>query len=273
MKNRSDLRSLFFLAVIFLFQLTVLGSTHLTALSPWMWLGLFILNICLVFQASAINHNHRHCPMFLNERPNLWVNGFISLIMLAPSGRLHAVHMLNHHTHYKDPENDWSSYKLGASVRPGLGRSLSYLALATAKIFKNRPRLKLPAKLQEQIKAERVLVLFYFVALAVWNPAMTFLWLLPSCTLGLAFLLLVNMVNHDRCALDSEWNHSRNFHSRLENWFLCNNGFHTAHHIWPGIHWSQYPELHRKFVHGNVAQDLEQPSLFLYVVRNYLFRL
>jgi hypothetical protein len=55
-------------------------------------------------------------------------------------------------------------------------------------------------------------------------------------------------VQHVEADAESEWNHSRNFVSPVLNALLFNNGYHTVHHLTPGVHWSQTPELHAKHV-------------------------
>ena len=50
----------------------------------------------------------------------------------------------------------------------------------------------------------------------------------------------------DLLFLDPPYNHSRNHIGRVLNWCLFNNGFHTAHHMRPGLHWSELPDFHRE---------------------------
>lgn len=44
---------------------------------------------------------------------------------------------------------------------------------------------------------------------------------------------------------DSKYNHSRNFTGPILNFFCFNNGYHTQHHISPGLHWSLLPMRHK----------------------------
>ncbi|WP_413943621.1 fatty acid desaturase family protein [Bdellovibrio sp. HCB-162] len=268
MKHLSDIRSLIFLSLTWTFQLFVVLSPKDT-FSIGALVGLFLLNIVLVLQASLINHNHRHCGIFTSAFLNRLVDRLISLILISPSTRLHAVHMFNHHTHYQSGEKDWASYKLATKHSSGFLRSLEYLKKSSQEMTKNRPTLNLPTDLRKNQKVERILVLLYVIALLYVNPLMTLFWLLPSCVIGLFLLLLANLVNHDNCDLQSEFNHSRNFLSSFENWFFCNNGYHTAHHLKPAMHWSKYPEFHKRELMEKVAPELNKGSLFIYSLKNY----
>lgn len=269
MKNLSDIRSLIFLSMAWAFQLFVMLSPT-EIFSPLVLIFLFFLNVAFVLQASLINHNHRHCGMFNSPTLNRWADRMISLILLSPSTRLHAIHMFNHHTHYRSSEKDWASYKLATKHSSGFLRSLEYLKNSSREMFKNRPTLNLPEELRRNQKVERVLIFIYVGTLLFINPLMTLLWLIPSCVIGLFLLLLANLVNHDRCDLESEFNHSRNFQSRIENWFFCNNGYHTAHHLKPAMHWSKYPEFHKSELHEKVDSKLNEGSLLVYSLKNYL---
>ncbi|WP_413612778.1 fatty acid desaturase family protein [Bdellovibrio sp. HCB-110] len=270
MKNLSDIRSLIFLSVAWGFQLIVMFSPK-EIFSPSVLIVLFLLNVIFVLQASLINHNHRHCGIFHSQILNRCVDRMISSILLSPSTRLHAVHMFNHHTHYRSGEKDWASYKLATKHSSGFLRSLEYLKNSSREMFKNRPTLNLPEELRRNQKVERVFIVVYVGILLFINPFMTLFWLIPSCVFGLFLLLLANLVNHDRCDLESEFNHSRNFHSRFENWFFCNNGYHTAHHLKPAMHWSKYPDFHKRELLEKMDSELNEGSLLVYYLKNYLW--
>ncbi len=84
-KNRSDIRSLSFVIIAIFLQWYFLFRGH----------GLFfVFWILVVFQISLVNHNHRHHPVFYARFLNRGLDFLISAIILAPSTRLHAVHVL-----------------------------------------------------------------------------------------------------------------------------------------------------------------------------------
>jgi fatty acid desaturase len=101
-----------------------------------------------------------------------------------------------------------------------------------------------------------------------WRRALV-LVLLPHLW-ALYGITTVNYLQHDGCDENHPFNHSRNFVGPIFNWFTFNSGFHGIHHDDPGLHWSELPAAHAERFHGRVAPVLEQPSLFLYLVRTFV---
>ncbi|MGB5410528.1 MAG: fatty acid desaturase [Woeseiaceae bacterium] len=148
LRDVSDVRSLVFLAAILgLETLVVINFNNVpTLLLP---LLLFVLMVA-VFIATLINHNHRHLPMFHAPWANRLLNGALTIAMGAPSTRLHAVHMLNHHKHYRTTD-DWSHYSLAGSRR-GLLRTLTYYKNATMRMGLNRKTLELTPEAGRELR-------------------------------------------------------------------------------------------------------------------------
>ncbi|HEY5677122.1 MAG TPA: fatty acid desaturase, partial [Myxococcales bacterium] len=102
-----------------------------------------------------------------------------------------------------------------------------------------------------------------------WRKALVFL-LIPQ-QVALFTIQVVNYLQHIETATGSEWNHSRNFTSPLLNGLLFNNGYHTVHHMKPGVHWSLTPALDAEVAH-RIDPSLRVPSLFRYLAFTYLVR-
>jgi fatty acid desaturase len=81
----------------------------------------------------------------------------------------------------------------------------------------------------------------------------------------------VNYLQHIETDADSDWNHSRNFVSRTLNLLLFNNGYHTVHHLKPGVHWSELPLLHREHA-SSIHPSLLVESWIRYVGYTYFVR-
>jgi fatty acid desaturase len=87
--------------------------------------------------------------------------------------------------------------------------------------------------------------------------------------LSLWTIHLFNYEQHVRTDPWSKHDHSRNFVSPVLNFLLFNNGYHTAHHENPGLHWSRLPDAHVKIADA-IHPDLKQGSLWWYWLKQYV---
>jgi fatty acid desaturase len=264
MRNWKDLRTLFFLSLMSDVQIFLL-RTDFGRIGAIDWLGLFLMAAVGSMICCVINHNHRHHPIFRRRVLNRLVNAWISVLIGAPSIRLHLVHHLNHHRHYPGP-GDWAHYGHCATGE-GLGRILTYLVRATRSMSAHRHEL-VTTKQQVQMLREERLAVYLFAALALWLNWKAFLFLiLPTWFVGQALLLTSNLLNHDRCRLDDSVNSSRDFLSGFENWILFNNGYHAAHHLKAAVHWSELPQLHRDRVAPFKDSEFLESSFFWFLLK------
>jgi fatty acid desaturase len=121
-----------------------------------------------------------------------------------------------------------------------------------------------------QLLAEALV--FYGVTIALfvldWQKALV-LWMIPHFYAQWG-IVSMNMLQHDGCDAESEWNHSRNFMGKLVNWWVFNNGFHSVHHDQPGLHWSLCPAAHAERYSGKIHPNLEQKSLVGYIFYTFV---
>ncbi len=82
-------------------------------------------------------------------------------------------------------------------------------------------------------------------------------------------MIFINYIQHVHCDPWSDHNHSRNFVSKLGNFLVFNNGYHTAHHESAGLHWSKLPAAHAKIAHL-IDPELNQNSIFGFCLKAYL---
>jgi len=137
---------------------------------------------------------------------------------------------------------------------------------------KNRDQLVKTNYHRRALRNEKI-ILYVFSAIALLlNWKMFIAMILPAWFLGLSLLLTSNLLNHDRCDLDDEINHSRDFINGIENWFFCNNGYHTAHHLNPHLHWEELPAFHEKNVRLRKKPEFTSGSFFIFLVK-YSLRL
>jgi fatty acid desaturase len=70
---------------------------------------------------------------------------------------------------------------------------------------------------------------------------------------------------------DESVNTSRNFTGWFTNLIYFNNGFHSVHHLFPTMHWSELPKAHKKLYHSKITSSLEQDNMQLYIWKTYIY--
>lgn len=81
--------------------------------------------------------------------------------------------------------------------------------------------------------------------------------------------MIFNYVQHVYADEESEWNHSRNIVGPGFNLALFNNGYHTVHHLNPGMHWSEAPAEHARVQHL-IDPSLNEQSFWGMIFKNYI---
>lgn len=76
-------------------------------------------------------------------------------------------------------------------------------------------------------------------------------------------IVLLDNTYQQHSGLDAQDHYlaSRNVEHPLYNLTSWNLGYHTAHHLYPGIHWSELPRVHAK-IRDEIPEVLLSKSLF-----------
>ncbi len=267
---RQDARSVFLLLVtLVLIIVPMLEAPPSELVFPWL-----VLSALFCFNACIINHNHIHHPTFRHAILNELFSHLLGLAKGHTSTGVVVAHNLNHHR-YHGAEEDWIRTSL-AGDGPGMFRLFRYIFRASRTMAHERNRQtapKLTTRQLRQLHRERI-SLWGFMMLVLWldwEQALVFVFL--PWGLGMMMLTGVNLLQHDGCRPDDRYRNSRNFTSRLGNWFFFNNGFHTAHHLQPQMHWSRLRGFHTCNLSSRVPASLNERSILSYLLRHYLLAL
>ena len=86
-------------------------------------------------------------------------------------------------------------------------------------------------------------------------------------------IVTMNILQHDGCEDDLvlNYNTARNFTGRTINLLTFNNGFHTIHHMFPTMHWSELREQNNKKIKKHIHPNLDQACMATYIFRTFLF--
>ena len=237
-------------------------------------IGFFAAACYFSFLNAVVIHNHLHQGIFQSKRANLWFRHVLSFGALYPASVNIPAHNLVHHHFEDDGQPDWA-----APENVGFGWNLLNLVhfpnVSGPNTFAGAQRWAAVGARKDFIRQYTSEQIFAFGLTAIllvnnfW--AGLFFIVLPQLY-GARCILRINLIQHDGCDIESEWNHSRNFVGRAFNWIMCNNGYHTIHHNRAGLHWSQLAEAHRREVVPRIHPSLDERSMVWYLSRDFLLR-
>jgi beta-carotene hydroxylase len=264
LRFKADRKTVLWMAattVLFLVQWR-LGRVH--------W-GLYVPYVYLSVAVAVIAHNHNHVRLWHSTGLNVLTDLWLTLFYGFPVFAWVPTHNQNHHKYHNtapDHTHTWRvwegnhlvallTYPLISAYyqQQAIGRYLVVVRTA------NRSRFG--------ICLGQIGGLGTWVAAALvldWQKALLFV-VIPQ-QVALNTVLVFNYLQHVHADEEDPWNHSRNFTGQLLNFFLFNNGYHTIHHLQPGLHWSATPAAHCQIAH-HITPALNERSFVWYLVRTY----
>lgn len=256
----------------------VLGFTAALSIVQWNHGGihpvLYPLSLWMGVTVAVISHNHNHLGIWRSRTANLFTSYVISIFYGHPAVAWVPTHNQVHHKLNNRPGDSSRAPKLFR--RNHLFALLVYPTLTglaqQADIRRYFRELKQRDRRVWLAAVSEYVVFFGFmiaILLIDWKKALLY-FVIPQ-QFALFTIQVFNYVQHVETDAESEWNHSRNFVSPLLNALLFNNGYHTVHHMKPGVHWSRTPELHREHAH-RMHPALNQRSWWGYMIWTFLLR-
>ena len=271
LRNRADLRTLAFVGSYYVY---VAALWLLPARPIHLEVPLVLVACALSWICAVITHNTLHCPVFTSRRANKAFQVALSCAYGFPVSEYVPGHNLSHHRHTQKPADLMRTSKMrhGWNVLNLLGffprvafdilfENYRYVAMMKQRMPRWYRQLLIEVAFVWGEKLALLAVDFRKALLYIFVPHLFAVWGITT----------VNLFQHDGCDEDDRYNHSRNFVGRIFNWFTFNNGFHGIHHDHPGLHWSLAAEAHRRELHPFIHPALEQRSLFVYLIKTYLW--
>jgi fatty acid desaturase len=184
-------------------------------------------------------------------------------------------HNINHHRE-QGSADDWIAPTI-AGTGPSLLRLFRFTYRASWNMVTRRLKLGaegrrvIPEPFRTSLRWEKMFLPTVVVLslLHDWRVALLFQgipWLV-----SLIWLVAINLFQHDGCEPTSRYGHSRNFVGSLINWLFFNNGYHTVHHLYPGMHWTLAPAAHARIA-AHIPDRLNERSMIGFFWREYLAR-
>lgn len=269
LNNREDIRSVTMVcvaaALILMPQFVALPAALAVP-----WIVAAFLSCCA---SHVVVHNHNHRVIFTSDAANIGFNLLATLARGHCASDVHIAHNQNHHVE-QGRDGDWIRPSLGGEGHPVM-RLTRYIARATLSMRRERRRLgwegmwRLPQPFRTSMLVEKVFLPCVIVALTLHDWRAFLLFCVLPWAASLAWLVGFNYVQHEGCDPESRYGHSRNFTGPFTNWLLFNNGYHTAHHLDSGLHWSELPEAHRR-ISASIPPVLNEASATRYMLRQYI---
>lgn len=240
---------------LFVFDLLVFGLV-----SQWTWvLAWAALSVPAKVCIAAWNHHHQHVPFFRSTVCNRMMETVFGLQTGAVANVWVLHHNIGHHENYMDQAKDESAWRAVDGRVMSASEYTWKLALSGYfHAFRNGAK---------HAAVHRVFVIMSIVhiailALLVWINAFNAvaIFIIPML---ISFVMTCRHTydHHAGCSEDDEYAASNNITHRWYNILTGNLGYHTAHHLRPGLHWSKLPAFHARIAEKIPAANYRGPGL------------
>ena len=168
-------------------------------------------------------------------------------------------HTLGHHQNYLDQEKDESRWKSKNGKTMNVFQYTIDVA-STAYIRAFDVGKKYPREQRRLIENTVVtaIAIAFFMWINWYNALMVFV--LPMLILLYA-TAFDTYKHHAGLDTDDPYLATYNIIDPTYNWFTCNLGYHTAHHLQCGRHWAELPQLHAEIA-DRIPQELYRQAGF-----------
>lgn len=240
-----------------LFLLDVLVFVYSTSyLYSALWMALALgPKACI----CAWNHHHQHVPTF----SKLLLNRGLELVYAFHTGIttnawvLH--HNLGHHLNYLDQSKDESGWKREDGTLMKVGEYTIFNALRgytrAYRVGTQHP------KFQKSFLQMGVVVALLLAVLLYLRPVHALLIFVLPMLAGYIITVWHTYYHHAGLDTDDHLQASYNIEHTWYNRLTGNLGYHTAHHMKQGLHWSKLPEYHQT-IRADIPEHLfRSPSI------------
>lgn len=277
LRNHADYRSLLWVAIaITLVFIQYSDPSWVIYLSP--------ISCYFAIAIGTVTHNHSHRQMFHSPRMNQIFGQVLTFFYGYPQLMWVPTHNLNHHHFVNKPGDATATWRftnkhnlLVALTYPLVS---GYFQSGPIRDYVERVKEKKPG-LYGRIRLQYALWLGLYIGAGILAAVMyhkqqtglgMYLWffavILPAI-MSTTVIMFFNFIQHVHTDAHSDHDHSRNFVGPVFNYLFFNNGYHTAHHENPAVHWSDLKAAHQK-IEDEINPQLNEKNLIWFMVRQYL---
>ena len=219
----------------------------------------FILTLGPKICICSWNHHHQHLPTFKTTLANRALELLYTFHTGITTNAWVLHHNLGHHVNYLDQTKDESRWarKDGSTMGP-----IEYtLHLAITGYFVAYSVGKKHPRFQKGFLQMGVISTLIIGAMLWYNWVNTiFVFLLPMLS-GYVYTCWHTYWHHAGLHTDDHLEASYNVMDHWYNLVTGNLGYHTAHHMKQGLHWSKLPEFHATIAHNIPRHLYREPSI------------
>lgn len=218
----------------------------------WLVLPYGLLSLLPKAGACAFNHHHQHVSTFTHWLPNRLLELVYALTTGVTSQAWVLHHSLGHHVNYLDQKKDESRWARADGSPMG---EWEYLWLITVTAYWRAFQTGARYPRQRRLFVAMGLLSLALVVGLVWArpvPGLILFVLVPS--LALFGTAMATWSHHSGRSTASHLVACNNILQPFYNRLTGNLGYHTAHHLKPGVHWSKLPGLHAE-IEADIPAD------------------
>jgi fatty acid desaturase len=209
--------------------------------------------LMLSMSSACVNHNHQHVNVFRSP----WLNRLFELPLALQTGIgpytwvLH--HNLGHHLNYLQQRAEKSGVDESRWMRRD-GTQMGHIEYTLHLFFTHqldvfRVGRKHPRQYRNYLLMR--IPLWTLLGVLFWlNPVNTLIVFVAMPMLTLLHTCSATYLHHSGLETDDHLHASRNRLNKAYNLMSQNLGYHTAHHMRPGLHWSELPNYHAQIEAG-----------------------
>lgn len=304
LRNPTDARTVLW---VFLYYAVLVTSWVTWKQQVWYTSALAVLlNAYFSFSMATITHNTMHCRVFKENFPNKVLQVLLSVGYGHCVSAYVPGHNLSHHRFAQKAQDMMRTTKM--QYKWHLLNGLLFHSTVVGDVFKADLRYMevqrtLGRKYFENAMNEMWTVTWLTIVLLFsdWKRFLLFFYI-PHLFAQWG-IVSINVPQHDGCEPEDEdgggdadtaqaqaaptntrredkvqmkkmatnVNSARNFTGWLLNYLTFNNGYHMVHHMYPTMHWSKYPDLHKEIVEPYNEPALNQPCLARYIWRTFVY--
>ena len=253
-RYRADLVPTLLLLSVFSVDVAV----YLTVDAWWLLVPYGLLSLIPKAGACAFNHHHQHVSTFTHWLPNRLLELVYALTTGVSSQTWVLHHALGHHLNYLDQAKDESRWARDDGSRMG---ELEYSFVTTATSYWRAWQTGARFPKQRRLFVGMGLVSLAIVSGLVWYrplPGLVVFFCVPL--LALFLTAMATWMHHSGRSTASHFVACNNILQPFYNRLTGNLGYHTAHHLKPGVHWSNLPALHAEIAAQIPADAYVEPG-------------